>query len=229
MVYIYLPSPCYTDGNSFRFFFFFFLPRSLDPPSLHSLLCAVYLGFHSVVFTVGTVESKRASAGKVKCVSDALASTLIPPDPPIPPTPRPRCTKPLPHPSGSRLLLVWPRLSEHFDKVLGVGDKHPPPRQVDGVCRSQFAPSGGQFGPSAHRAGGQRDTLRRPRRSPQGPPCHSESTIGKVGARRREQERPKTACRRARKILFIFLYYYYLFAGKHLVAQRGLVFGRGFM
>lgn len=67
--------------------------------------------------------------------------------PPIPPTPRPRCTKPLPHPSGGRLLLVWPRLSEHFDKVLGVGDKHPPPRQVDRVCRSQFAPSGGQLTP----------------------------------------------------------------------------------
>lgn len=66
-------------------FSFFFLPRSLDPPSLHSLLRAVYLGFHSVVFTVGTVESKRASAGKVKCVSDALASTLIPPRPPDPP------------------------------------------------------------------------------------------------------------------------------------------------
>lgn len=32
MVYICLPSPCYTDGNSFRFFFFF-----LHPPSPHSL------------------------------------------------------------------------------------------------------------------------------------------------------------------------------------------------
>lgn len=92
MVYIYLPSPCYIDGNSFRFSF---SPPPISPPSssLSPPIWGVHLSFHITVFIVGIVESKRMS-GKSEMCQRSLAFALIPPLP---------CTK---LPSGSRLL-IW--------------------------------------------------------------------------------------------------------------------------
>lgn len=61
MVYIYLPSPCYIDGNSFRFPFF---SPSLSLRFLPPLFSS-HLSFHTIVFfIVGTVESKKMSGKK---------------------------------------------------------------------------------------------------------------------------------------------------------------------
>lgn len=152
-----------------------------------------------------------------------------PPTPRSPRRPDPGARSPSPTPVEAGCCLFGRAYRNILTKYWVSATSTPRRGRLTGFASLNLRRQGVNLAPPAHRAGGQRGALRRPRRSPQGPPCHSESTIGKVGARRREQERPKTACRRARKILFIFLYYYYLFAGKHLVAQRGLVFGRGFM